>query len=320
MGGSAPKADPKIGEAALLSASTGRQMLDWMRGQAQITNGWAREDRARYESLFRPMENRLVREANTIDSDANKQKAVERAVADVRQQSAIEDAGLNRQMMAMGVNPNSRRFNADKRRSNLGQKLAAAGAANMARRQVDAQGDSARANLVNLGRGMAVNPATSMQLSSGAMQSGFNGAMQGFQQQGSLLNTQYQNQLQQWEANQGALGAIGGALGTVAGALPWATILSSRKMKEDFTDVDSLGAVRKMPVKGWKYKDGVADGGKHVGPIAEDFQKATGVGDGKTIDPISAIGVTMGAVQQLADKVDAMASRMEPMGARRKAA
>lgn len=314
MGGSAPKADPKIGEAALLSASTGRQMLDWMRGQAQITNGWAREDRARYESLFRPMENRLVREANTIDSDANKQKAVERAVADVRQQSAIEDAGLNRQMMAMGVNPNSRRFNADKRRSNLGQKLAAAGAANMARRQVDAQGDSARANLVNLGRGMAVNPATSMQLSSGAMQSGFNGAMQGFQQQGSLLNTQYQNQLQQWQANQGALGALGGAAGSLLG------FFSSKDVKEGKSDVDALGAVRKMPVQKWKYKAGVADEGEHIGPYAEDFTKATGVGDGKTIDPISAIGVTMGAVRQLADKVDAMASRMEPMGARRKAA
>lgn len=313
MGGSAPKSDPKIGEAALLSASTGREMLDWMRGQASITNNWATQDRARYINTFQPIENQLIRDANNYDSPQRKQLEANRAAADVRQQATVADAAMNRQLASMGVSPNSKRFVSDKRRSAISTALGAAGARNMARRQVDATADAMRANVVNLGKGLAVNPLSSIQTSNNAMSTGGNAAMSGYQQQGSLLNTQYQNQLQSYQANQGALGAIGGALGSVAGALPLATMFSSKKMKEDFTEVDSLGAVRKMPVKGWKYKDGVADGGKHVGPIAEDFQKATGVGDGKTIDMISAIGVTMGAVQQLADKVDAL-------GARRKAA
>lgn len=310
MGGSAPKADPKIGEAALLSASTGREMLDWMRGQARTTNNWATQDRARYINTFQPIENQLIRDANNYDSPQRKQLEANRAAADVRQQTTVAEGAMNRQLASMGVNPNSKRFVSDKRRSVISTALGAAGARNMARRQVDATADTMRANVVNLGKGLAVNPLSSIQTSNNAMSTGGNAAMSGYQQQGSLLNTQYQNQLQAWQSNQSALGSIGGAAGQLAGAFLFG---SSKKLKENITDVDALGAVRKMPVKGWKYKDGVADGGKHVGPIAEDFQKATGVGDGKTIDMISAIGVTMGAVQQLADKVDAL-------GARRKSA
>lgn len=306
MGGSAPKSDPKIGEAALLSASTGREMLDWMRGQARTTNNWATQDRARYINTFQPIENQLIRDANNYDSPQRKQLEANRAAADVRQQATVAEAAMNRQLASMGVSPNSKRFVSDKRRSAISTALGAAGARNMARRQVDATADTMRANVVNLGKGLAVNPLSSIQASNGAMSAGGNAAMSGYQQQGNLLNTQYQNQLQAWQSNQSALGSIGGAAGQLAGAFLFG---SSKKLKENITDVDALGAVRKMPVKGWKYKDGVADGGNHVGPIAEDFQKATGVGDGKTIDMISAIGVTMGAVQQLADKVDALGAR-----------
>lgn len=314
MGGSAPSADPRIGQAAMLSSSTGRDMLSWMREQARVTNGWASEDRARYERLFQPMEERMVREASSFDSEAKKNEAARLAVADVRQQSAIEDATTNRQMMAVGVAPNSKRFGADRSRTSISQALAAAGAGNMARRNVTAGGEQRLAGIVNLGRGMAVNPATSIGLSNGAMAQGGNAAMAGYGQQGGLLNTQYQQQMQAWEAKQGQLGAIGGAAGSLLG------FFSSKTVKHGKEDVDALGAVRKMPVQKWTYNPGVADESTHIGPYAEDFAKATGVGDGTKIDPISAIGVTMGAIRQLADKVDKLAEGGKPLGARRAAA
>ena len=78
-------------------------------------------------------------------------------------------------------------------------------------------------------------------------------------------------------------------------------------MKEDksaINDGAALDAVNSMPVEEWTYKDGVADGGRHIGPYAEDFQRATGKGDGRSINIIDSLGVTMKAVQDLSKKVD----------------
>ena len=61
-----------------------------------------------------------------------------------------------------------------------------------------------------------------------------------------------------------------------------------------------------MPVEKWKYKDGVADEGQHIGVYAEDFQQATGMGDGKTINLVDGLGLTMKAVQELSEKVDSL--------------
>jgi len=205
--------------------------------------------------------------------------------------------------MAMGVNPMSgRAINANAKAGTDGA-LAMAGAQNLARRGVEQQGDAMKANAINLGNGLAVNPGTSMGLSNGASQAGFSGAMQGYGQQASILGQQHNQQMQAWQAKQAGIGGIGNALGTVAGAFMFG---SSKDIKHDKQPVDALGAVKKMPVEAWTYNKGKGDGKRHVGPYAEDFAKATGVGDGKSIDAITMMGVTMGAVRQLADKVDAM--------------
>jgi hypothetical protein len=64
-----------------------------------------------------------------------------------------------------------------------------------------------------------------------------------------------------------------------------------------------LRGLRRLDVEEWRYKDGISDGKRHVGPYAEDFKREFD-GDGKTIGFQDAIGVTMKAVQDLADKVD----------------
>lgn len=303
-GGSSPKPDKNIGIAALKSAETGEQLLSWMQDQSKITNAWAEDDRAREVEKFRPLQDAYIAEAQGWDSAARKGQQAAEAIGDVRQQERIAGQTRIRQAMAMGVNPNSGRFNSASAKAGLDGALASVGAGNLARRRVEAEAESKRANSINMGAGLAVNPATSIGLSNGAMTSGANGAMAGYGQQGSLLNTQYQQQLQSWQAGQQGLMGVAGGAGAILG------MLSSKDAKTDkrkLPDGAALGAIRDMPVEQWRYKDGMGDGGEHIGPYAEDFAKATGQGDGKSIDIISAIGVTMGAIRDLDKKVDSMA-------------
>lgn len=313
-GGSAPKADPNIGIAALKSAETGEQMLAWMRDQAEVTNAWAEEDRARYQDVFLPLQDQYIAEAKDWDSPARKAARGEQAAADVRQQIKAADGTRVRQAMAMGLNPNSGAFQAGQRRAGVDAGLAVAGARNLSDRQVDAEAETRQANAINLGSGLGVNPGTSMSLSNQAIQTGGAGAMQGYNQQGGLLNTQYQQQMQNWQAKQQSSAGLFGALGSVAGMMPWGAMLSSKDAKTDKTPLpegSALGALREMPVEAWTYKEGMGDGGRHIGTYAEDFAGATGQGDGKVIDIQSAIGVTMGAIKDLDAKVSRLAGRKE---------
>lgn len=315
---SPPKPDKRIGEAAVMSAKIGQDYLAFMKDQAAITNDWAATDRARYQETFVPLENAMIAEAQAYDTPEARASAATEAVADVRQQAAIARAGAERRSMAMGVTPDSGRYAGETRRGATSEALASAGAGNMARRQVEETGRSLRAGAVNLGRGFAINPATSMGLSNGAASSGFSGAMQGQAQMGSLLNTQYQQQMQGYQAKQSALGGLGSALGSAFGAtngfgmLGPMALASSKDMKTDKKPVMGiLDAVKEMPVEKWTYKDGAGDGKTHIGPYAEDFQAKTGLGDGKSISVIDALGVTMGAVKELAQKVDGMSGKRQ---------
>jgi uncharacterized protein YfbU (UPF0304 family) len=313
MGGSAPSPDPNMGIAAKMSAQTGQEMLAFMRDQSQVTNRWADEDRTRQQRTFIPMQDRYIADAETWDSPARQQQAARESVADVQLAAAGARGQQQRQAMAMGISPESGRFGEASRSQDNALALASAGAANTARRNVIQEGEAKRANAINMGSGLAVNPATSMQISNGAAQSGFSGAMQGYNQQANILNDDYKNRLNVWKTKQDGLVSVLGSLGTLAGAF----IPSSKKIKHDKQEFDSLGAIRQMPVEKWTYNEGAGDGGTHVGPYAEDFAKATGQGDGQSIDPISMMGVTMGAVRQLDQKVDTL---IQALGAKRERA
>lgn len=306
--GKTPAPDPRVGEAALQSASLGREYLEFMQGQSAIANDWARDDRARSMSVFQPMEDRLIREAGEYDSPERKQTAANEAIADVRQQTQLATDARQRTMSAMGVQPDSGRFRGDDRRADAATALASAGAGNIARRQVEATGETMRANVVNLGNKFAVNPATSLGLANGAASAGAQGAQAGYGQMGSLLNQDYQNRLSAHNSKMSSLGSLGGALGSLAGAF---LIPSTKKVKTNKRpEMGILDAVKSMPVERWSYKPGAGDGKEHVGPYAEDFKKATGLGDGRTISIIDALGVNMGATKELAKKVDDLATKV----------
>lgn len=156
-----------------------------------------------------------------------------------------------------------------------------------------------------LGSQLGANSA--FQQNNSIMGQGFQGGMQGYAGQASTMNSLYGNQMNAWsaQAQQSSANAAGlmSGVGSIAGMAM--AYYSSKDVKVDKKPAKgSLDAVQKMPVEEWKYKDGVEDGGRHVGPYAEDFHKATGKGDGTRIPIQDAIGVTMGAIQELAKKVD----------------
>lgn len=303
-GGSAPSPDPNIGLAAMKSAEVGEQYLDWMKDQSEITNQWAADDRARWEDVYRPMQDEFIAEAKSWDTAGRRQGAMNQAVGDVRLAAQQAEGTRRRQAMAMGINPASGAFQQGERAAAQETTLAVAGASNMARRTVQQEAAAKKASAINMGSGLAVNPGTSMGLSNNALSSGANGAMQGYNQQGQLLNTQYNQQMQSYQANQQSSSALWQGMGTIGGMM----MMSSKDSKENkrpMKEGEALEAIRGLPVERWDYKEGMGDGGKdHIGTYAEDFQKATGSGDGKAINVVDAIGLMMGGMKDLAAKVD----------------
>ena len=76
--------------------------------------------------------------------------------------------------------------------------------------------------------------------------------------------------------------------------------------RKKFSGELALSMIKKMPVESWKYKKGVADEGEHIGPMAQDVQKAGGddmAPGGEMIDLVSLNGLSLAAVQYLDGRV-----------------
>lgn len=296
-------------------------------GTMDKANQWAQADRDRYEKTFLPLQDKLIQDANDWDSPERQAKMAAEAKAGVTNQAQLAQDANQRQMASLGVNPNAGRFQASNNAQNTNTALAAAGAENSARDNVRQQGMALRSGAAQLGNalpGQAVGNSSLGLTAGGAalgaqsagnaafqnnlniMGQGYQGAMAGHQGKASVLGNLHNSNLNAWSSQMQADAAqqqgMMSGLGSMAGM---AMMMSSKKVKEDKQPATgSLEKVKQMPVEQWKYKDGVADGGKHVGPYAEDFTRATGLGDGKQIAMQDAIGLTMGAVQELAGKVD----------------
>ncbi len=96
------------------------------------------------------------------------------------------------------------------------------------------------------------------------------------------------------------IGALGGGLEGV-GAV---TSPSSRDVKTDKRILDEEDIAEKvidLPVESWRY---IGDEKEHVGPYAEDFTEAFGLGDSETIDIRDLAGVTLAAVKGLGKKIE----------------
>jgi Chaperone of endosialidase len=101
---------------------------------------------------------------------------------------------------------------------------------------------------------------------------------------------------------------IGQTLNTVGNIASF--MKSDRNVKSGIKKVDEdriLRGIEKTPVSSWRYdpaKGGPNDGGRrHTGPMAQDVAKNLGLGNGKMIPVVDAIGTQFAATKALAKKV-----------------
>jgi hypothetical protein len=89
---------------------------------------------------------------------------------------------------------------------------------------------------------------------------------------------------------------------------------SSRQLKTAERAIDGssvLAGVAALPVDAWRYRPETGlEQQIHIGPYAEDFRAAFGVGDGVTISTIDAIGVCLAAIRALSEKVETLEAEL----------
>lgn len=195
----------------------------------------ARKDRARYEQVFQGLEDKLVQDAVSYDSQARREAEAGQAVADVTTAYDAQRENASRSLQSYGIDPSQIHAQALDATMRSQEAAAQAGAANMARRNTEATGRGLRAEAINIGKGMPGQSLASYQGASGAgnsavnntnstissgvnnMSAGYTGmstALQGYNNAANITNQGYQNTLSQY--NSGF--SLGDAAGLVGGA------------------------------------------------------------------------------------------------------
>jgi len=90
---------------------------------------------------------------------------------------------------------------------------------------------------------------------------------------------------------------------------------SSRATKTDIVPVDEravLAAVAQLPVFKWRYKSDETKTSQ-IGPMAEDFRDAFGIGDGTHVSLVAANGLSFAAIKGLNAVVDENNRRLEAL-------
>lgn len=312
--------------------------------QEQAASQWER-----FKTIFAPVEDQVAKDAMTYDSQEELDRAAGDAATGLQSQFDNANAQRARAQAAMGVNPNSGRAQVADSEAALGLAGAKAGAATTARVTARDKGIALRAGAANFGRNMPNTAATAYSTAVGSgnsavanqnagaatanaaastMNQGFTTAISGNNSAGNILNNQYQNQLSAWNASQQSGSSALSGIGQLAGQLgaSYITKYSSKKLKENKTKIsheDTLKKVKDLPVERWRYKDGIEDGGEHVGPYAEDIADSFGESaapegeKGKMIDMISMVGINLSATKALAKQVDKLSKSVSKIAANR---
>jgi predicted house-cleaning noncanonical NTP pyrophosphatase (MazG superfamily) len=197
------------------------------------------DEYAQYEKdTFRPLEQRLVKEAEEYNTEANREKLASQAASDVQQAYGVARDQNNRSLTRMGVNPNAARFGALNNQMAIRQAADTAGSMTKARSDAEAMGFARRMDASALGRGLATNATKAYGVSLNASGQAGNSAMQGGQfmsnaygqgsnmlgqatsaygTAGNIYGQEFNARMQGYQAKQAARGAMMQGLGSAAG-------------------------------------------------------------------------------------------------------
>lgn len=232
-GGSAPDADPQVGKAAIMTAKTGQDWLNFAKDQ--FAESSVRQDKVdaltnqvttqqlddmrkassrsdteweRYNNLFKPVEDRMVSDALNYDTPEAQAKAAAEAKADVMSNAGQAQEQNTRQMASMGIDPRSGRFAGVDRANDLNTALASAGAQNAAREGVKATGMALREGVANFGKGATSTAAQQVGLSTNSGNSAAGnqlGAESNFRANGQVMAQGFQGAMSGYNSQAGIL-------------------------------------------------------------------------------------------------------------------
>jgi hypothetical protein len=101
-----------------------------------------------------------------------------------------------------------------------------------------------------------------------------------------------------------------------AGGSSW-NVISDVNRKENFLSIDGediLARIRGLPVSSWRYIDEQDRSVRHIGPMAQDWERAFGLsGDPTTINMSDFDGVNLAAVQALERRTAAQAAEIQTL-------
>ena len=199
--GSAPAIDPAVGQALQKQNELLEQqqqwyqdeIYPWMKNQAGLQNENAKWDRDvayqnyqfwqnlakeqydkqnersdeqynRWKTVFKPMEDSLVQDAERYNTSAEAERQAALAIGDVATQAANARQAQNMQMQAYGINPTAGAYQAQNRAMQFQQAGLQASAANQARQAAEALGWQKRAQVAALGQNYINNANAATQL------------------------------------------------------------------------------------------------------------------------------------------------------------
>lgn len=199
------------------------------------------EEYATYErETFRPLEKRLVSEAEAFDTEAKKEQMASQGMADVAQAYETQRQAALDTLAKYGVNPNSARFAAINAQLAQGEAGDRAGVATKSRIAAEEMGRARLYDAAALGRGLASNataaaglatsagtsaggtymaPAEYMGKSYGQTGTMLGGATQAYGTSGNIYGQEFNARMQGYQADQESKSAMFGGIGKIAGAL-----------------------------------------------------------------------------------------------------
>jgi len=218
-----------------------KKVVDAALARQTTNDATAAKDRARYEDIYQPLEDKAAAEALDYASPERQEYEAGRAGATVATQFDAARRAATQNLESFGVDPSSTRYAGLDLASRTAQAAATAGAENQSRVQTEAVGRALRSEAINVGRGypgqIAGTYGTALQSGNSAANSTLAGTASGastmgtapqWQGQGvgalntwgNTLNMGYGNQLDAFTANQQASSGIGGLLGAGMGMIP----------------------------------------------------------------------------------------------------
>jgi len=242
---------------------------------AATTKANSEKDRARYEEIYQPLENKLASEALDYASQERKDLEVGRAQAAVGQQFAAARKNAERHLEGYGVNPSDVRYAGLDVGVRAQEAATKAAAGNQASQMVDATGRALRSEAINVGKGypgqIAQSYGTSLNAGTGAVNTGLATTASGANTMGTgvqygqmaannytgaatTMNTGYQNQLayeKQQQSQSSGIGSLVGLAGSLATtAIPGGSMLGRMFAADGGAIPDPSGADPEMTTGG----------------------------------------------------------------------